>query len=128
MGHDFEIFCSYTHGDNDDGWVEGFVAALISTYRKLTGQGPRVFLDRESIITGEVWEQKIRVALEASQILMAVISPSFIRSEWCRQEWNVFTKRETKLREQGFASHSTPNGRATFTQVQRSASRVEATG
>jgi len=101
LTNDFDIFCSYAHGDDDDGWVEQFVAALTSTFRRLTGEPPRVFLDRESIITAEVWEQRIRAALDGSQVAIAVVSPSFVRSEWCRREWDEFMVRESDLRKQG---------------------------
>lgn len=100
MKSDFEIFCSYAHDDNDDGWVESFIATLTKTYRKLTGQAPKVFMDRESILTADVWEMKIRSALEGCRVLIAVVSPSYIRSEWCLREWTMFSHRETELREQ----------------------------
>lgn len=100
MTPDFEIFCSYAHADNDDNWVEEFVGRLAGTYRRLTGLAPDVFLDRESLITADIWQTKIRSALEASQVLLAVVSPSFVRSEWCRREWDAFTDREIAFREQ----------------------------
>jgi hypothetical protein len=97
---EFEIFCSYAHADNDDGWVEIFTTALTNTYRKLTGDPPRFFMDRESLITADIWETKICSALESSHVLIAVISPSYVRSEWCRREWKTFSEREAELREQ----------------------------
>lgn len=96
----FEIFCSYAHADNDDQWVERFVSTLTSTYSKLTGRPPAIFLDRESLLTADVWERKIRSSLDASRIMIAAISPSYIRSEWCRREWKLFLRRETELRKQ----------------------------
>ncbi|MEO8339245.1 MAG: TIR domain-containing protein [Nitrospirota bacterium] len=100
MNGDFEIFCSYAHGDNDDSWVESFATALTKVYRKLTGQAPRVFMDRESLVTADIWETKICSALQVSQVLIAVISPSYIQSEWCQREWAMFSQRETEFREQ----------------------------
>jgi uncharacterized protein DUF1566 len=32
--------------------------------------------------------------------MIAVVSPSFVRSEWCRREWEIFEEREQQLREQ----------------------------
>lgn len=57
-------------------------------------------MDRESLVTADIWETKIRSALEVSRILIAVVSPSYIRSEWCQREWTMFSQRETELREQ----------------------------
>lgn len=98
MSTDFEVFCSYAHSDNDDRWVESFTTALTKTYRQLTGQAPQIFMDRESLVTADIWETKIRSALEVSQVLIAVISPSYIRSEWCQREWALFSQREKELR------------------------------
>lgn len=105
----YEIFCSYAHADNDEGWVDAFEAQLAATYRKLTGQAPVVFIDRESLMTADIWESKIRGALERAQLLVAILSPSYVRSEWCRREWEAFVLREEALRsgrqladEQGF--------------------------
>ena len=98
MSNDFEIFCSYANGDNDDGWVENFNSALTATYRKLTGQAPRVFMDQDSLLTADIWDTKIRSALEVSQVLIALVSPSYIRSEWCQREWMIFSEREIELR------------------------------
>jgi hypothetical protein len=97
----YEIFCSYAHLDNDDGWIDEFASTLATTFRKLTGQQPEVFVDRESLITSDIWEARIRTALQRSRVLLAVVSPSYIRSEWCRREWAEFAARETAVREQG---------------------------
>lgn len=95
----FDIFCSYAHGDNDDGWVDRFVDGISGAHRKLTGEAPRLFMDRGSIVTADVWEQKILGALQESQVLVAVMSPSYVRSEWCRREWNAVAEREAEFRQ-----------------------------
>lgn len=97
----YDIFMSYAHADNDDGWVDSFATGLSSTYRKLTGTTPALFLDRESLITSDIWEKKIGVALNQSSLMLAVISPSYIRSPWCRREWDAFVNREQLLRSRG---------------------------
>lgn len=93
-----EIFCSYAHSDNDAGWVDEFCALLAKTFQKLTGERPSVFLDRESMMTSDLWESRIRTALQGSQVLVAVVSPSYVRSEWCRREWVDFSRREEDFR------------------------------
>lgn len=127
MNNEFEIFCSYAHVDNDDAWVENFITEVTRTYRKLTGEEPRIFMDRESLVTADVWDKKIRTSLEVSSVLMAVITPSFIRSEWCQREWEMFSLREAELRkkilladEQGliFPILLYPLNRGRFTQQQ----------
>ena len=39
--------------------------------------------------------------MEAAFLLGAIVSPSFVKSEWCRQEWTAFTDREQQLRKTG---------------------------
>ena len=95
----YDVFCSYAHVDNDGGWVDSFIEKLASIYRKLTGEPLKVFMDRESIITSEVWEKKITGALEESRLLLAVLSPSFFHSKWCIKEWTYMVRTETHLRQ-----------------------------
>lgn len=96
--NNFEIFCSYAHSDNDDSWVDDLVQALDRMTRKLSGVSLKIFVDRESLITADIWEKKIQTALQSSNLLIAVISPSYIKSEWCRKEWNIFNAKENELR------------------------------
>ncbi len=97
----FDVFCSYAHVDNDEGWVANFATAIGGTYRRLTGEPLRLFLDREALTTADIWERRIRSALEASRVLLAVVSPSYVRSEWCRREWDYLSAKEDELRNQG---------------------------
>lgn len=99
--NDFDLFCSYAHGDNDEGWVNSFVDSLTKVCRKLTGVAPQVFVDRESLLTSDVWETKIRGALDSSRLLVAIVSPSYVRSEWCKKEWEAFVLRELEMRKNG---------------------------
>jgi len=97
----YDIFVSYAHSDNEDGWIDSFVNILLSTYRKMTGVSPSIFLDRESLITSDIWDKKIQSALRQSSIMVAVVSPSYILSEWCRKEWSIFVEREIEMRSEG---------------------------
>lgn len=99
MSNDFEIFCSYAHADNDDGWVEHFTDSVAKLTRKLAGVEVSIFVDRESLITADIWEKKILKSLESCTLLIAVISPSYVTSEWCRREWAAFEERENIMRE-----------------------------
>ena len=95
----YDVFVSYAHADNDGAWIDIFASSLVSTYQKLTGGAPSVFLDKESLITSDVWERKIKGALTRSTLLLAVVSPSYVRSPWCRKEWMLFCEREKDLRD-----------------------------
>jgi uncharacterized protein len=94
----YDLFCSYAHSDNDDRWVESLLKAISKTYRNLTGTDLRVFVDHETVITSDIWDRKIQAALDKSTLMVAVISPSFVRSEWSRLEWNMFATLEIEKR------------------------------
>jgi TIR domain len=100
----FDVFLSYARADNDDGWVTAFHQSFFSIYQKLTGASPPIFYDREAIITASIWAKRIQKALSTSEALVAILSPSFIRSPWCRLEWGAFEITERKLRHDGALS------------------------
>jgi hypothetical protein len=48
-----DIFISYAHRDNHDGWVEAFVAEIQKEHFRFSPRPLRVFLDLEGIRTME---------------------------------------------------------------------------
>lgn len=54
----------------------------------------KIFFDQECIDWGERWKDKLQEALHCSKVLLAVCSPSYFRSPWCRFEWETFASRE----------------------------------
>lgn len=86
------VFASYAHDDDHAtyGRISKIVEDVGRTYRSLTGAGVSVFKDTEAISLGEVWRDKIRAGLASSSILLAFISPAYLRSVTCRQELREF--------------------------------------
>lgn len=97
----YDVFCSYCRIDNDSGWVDSLIDNVTSMYRKFTGEPLKVFFDKHSIVTSEIWEKKIRISVERSKLLLAVLSPSYFKSEWCVEEWRLISNTEDKLASQG---------------------------
>lgn len=97
----FEAFLSYAHIDNDDGWVDGFREGVCSIYHKLTGIPLALFYDSESISTAKIWERRIGTALSDSDVMIAILSPSYVRSSWCVREWEAFEAKERDSRARG---------------------------
>jgi TIR domain/Protein of unknown function (DUF1566) len=100
----YEVFLSYARRDNDDGWTDEFRRALAAIYEKLTGAAVSIFFDTEAVGIGSIWEAKILQSLRDSEVLVAVLSPSYVRSEWCRREWREFVDRERVLQQKGILS------------------------
>ncbi|RUL90860.1 toll/interleukin-1 receptor domain-containing protein [Verrucosispora sp. FIM060022] len=86
------VFASYAHVDNDAtyGRVSRLIDDIANSYRSMTGREVGVFKDSESIEAGDDWRDRIRLGLSSSSIFLAFISPAYLRSTFCRQEFNEF--------------------------------------
>jgi len=97
----FDVFFSYSHSDNDNGWINDFHNKFMSLYKKMTGDVLKAFIDNESIMTADIWGNKIINSIKESKICVAFVSPSYIKSEWCRKEWDHFVIKESRYRVEG---------------------------
>ena len=95
----YDIFVSYAHSDDDGGLVANAVSRIASVYKQITGDPLRYFFDMSDIITSELWKSKIVTSLRNSKILLTFLSPSYVKSQWCRKEWEIKAQEETSLRE-----------------------------
>jgi len=91
------VFLSYASFDREE-VVPKFAQALQDAFRSITGQPLRIFFDVRDIQTADVWEERIRRALESSIALVAVLTPSYFTSEWCAREWDHFVGEEASRR------------------------------
>lgn len=86
------VFLSYARLDDKAtyGRISNFKTDIQHSYEALTGDRVEVFQDVDSIGLGEQWRDRIRAGLSASSILLAFISPAFLRSAACREELRDF--------------------------------------
>lgn len=93
----YELFVSYAHRDNQ-GQFAGKVAALVdlikTRYEEIVGKPLEVFFDEREITTGEDWRNLIYTGLVESRMMLAVISPNYFASRFCRLEWSEYTRTE----------------------------------
>jgi hypothetical protein len=95
-GYDNEIFISYSHIDNEPfgdprgGWVDIFHEQLQNFVNVHLGRRARVWRDQR-LTGGEIFSDEIKQQLRSSALLVSVISPGYIRSEWCNRELVAFT-------------------------------------
>jgi hypothetical protein len=61
-----------------------------------TGRRFHIFLDKEDIGPAPNWEELLREALADVDVLVPVITPSFLNSDWCRREVMLFTDDEQR--------------------------------
>lgn len=96
----FDIFISYAHSDNEHSWVDNFADSVSKVFKRLSGDSPKIFKDSEEISTAQLWEERIKGALEHSKVMISVVSPSYAKSEWCKREWEAFERKERQLRDE----------------------------
>lgn len=72
-----KIFCSYAHEDRV------FAHQLQTHFALLQRLKSWIFWTDTEIHAGEVWEQAIQEHLDTAQIILLLISPDFINSDYC---------------------------------------------
>jgi hypothetical protein len=97
----FQIFLSYARADNvvpvGSGAQYGFVtllrANLAAALQRRAVSDVAIWRDKEGIADGEQFTPKILKAIEDSQLLLVVLTPASLKSAYCQQELEAFTKR-----------------------------------
>lgn len=62
-----------------------------------TGENIEIFQDMEDIAWGEFWKKKIIASLDSSKFLIAIVTPSYLRSKACRFELEYFLSLEKTI-------------------------------
>ncbi|NQT14551.1 MAG: toll/interleukin-1 receptor domain-containing protein, partial [Planctomycetes bacterium] len=92
-----DLFVSYAHADDRDGWIEGLVEALQQAYTRLRPAPLALFFDRQAIQSMQDWEDRILLGLREAKSMLAVLSPAYFQSAFCRREWKTFQEHERSL-------------------------------
>ena len=92
-----DVFISYSHidnvpfGDPRAGWVDIFHENLQNFINVQVGKRTHIWRDKR--LTGaEIFSDEIEEQLVRSAVLVSVISPGYMQSEWCNRELVRFTK------------------------------------
>lgn len=95
MPYQDDVFISYAHLDNQpltegsQGWVSEFHEALGKRLAEVWGQAPRIWRDPKlqgNDVFGDELDQRYRQAA----VLVSVITPRYVASDWCRRELDGF--------------------------------------
>lgn len=97
MNRRFEAFMSYAHHDDRNGRLTKLRDGLSDEVRAHTGEPFEIFLDYEDIGLGEDWRQRLESGLAEATFLVAILTPSFLKSEYCRSELAMFIEHESDL-------------------------------
>jgi TIR domain-containing protein len=95
----FRAFFSYAHEDAEA--YPLLVAALTSELEqrvnvRLVSDRFEIWRDQEGIRTGDRWNRRIEAQLRASDILIVLLTPRWIGSAHCRQEYDLFEAVESE--------------------------------
>jgi len=89
---EYDVFLSYARPDGPD--VAEFARELQRVFQSHAGQRLRMFIDTKDIGVGQHMERRILGSLERSAVMVAVVTPAYLTSAWCRREWDRFCELE----------------------------------
>jgi TIR domain-containing protein/uncharacterized protein DUF4062 len=97
MDFENDVFLSYAHIDEQvlaegqKGWISSLHQALEVRLGQLLGKDPKIWRDPKlqgnDVFTDRLIENLPRVA-----VLVSILSPRYVKSEWCQRELNEFLK------------------------------------
>ncbi|HEY1009442.1 MAG: toll/interleukin-1 receptor domain-containing protein [Daejeonella sp.] len=90
-----DIFISYAHIDdesliqNQKGWISEFHRALDIRLAQLLGRRPVIWRD-DSLQGNHVFDKQIVDQFEKVAIMISIITPRYVKSDWCIKEVDEF--------------------------------------
>ena len=90
-----DIFISYAHMDDQvldedqKGWITKFHRVLRVKLGQLMGEPAKIWRD-EKLSGTDVYDDKIVSEFKKAKVMISVLSPRYIKSEWCNRELNEF--------------------------------------
>ncbi len=89
-----DAFLSYTRFDDRHGTISAFREWLSDAVREVTGEPFEIFQDVEGIGIGEHWPGKLDQMLDEVPFFIPILTPSYFRSQACRDELEKFLEAE----------------------------------
>jgi len=97
----YDLFISYSRRDNQTGRVTELMAQINADYRAHTGEELRHFFDLAEINAMDDWRNRILGGLRESNLLLLILTPAYLESEYCEWEIVEFLKYENSRAVQG---------------------------
>ncbi len=98
---DHDIFISYAHIDDtpimegESGWVTEFHKSLDALVRQILGDEPKIWRDPK-LQGNDYFGDTLVDALPKTAVLVSIISPRYVKSEWCLKELQRFSSSAEK--------------------------------
>ena len=96
-----DVFISYAHIDDqpltegEKGWITQFHRVLEVRLGQLLGEKPNIWRDQK-IQGNDIFDEKIMNAFKEAKVMISIMSPRYIKSEWCLRELNEFYRQATE--------------------------------
>ncbi|MBN2524844.1 MAG: toll/interleukin-1 receptor domain-containing protein [Deltaproteobacteria bacterium] len=93
----YDVFISYAHLDNqplvpgEKGWVSELHEILDIRLSMLKGQKANIWRDKR-LRKNEIFDDTIAEAVGAAKLFLSVVTPRYIRSEYCQRELMAFSR------------------------------------
>ncbi len=90
-----DIFISYAHDDDlplmegDKGWVSEFHQTLEALVRQISGDDIHIWRDPK-LQGNDFFADTLEDALPRTAVLVSIVSPRYLKSEWCLRELTCF--------------------------------------
>ena len=90
-----DLFISYAHLDDQSleedqkGWISKFHRVLEVKISQLMGEQPTIWRDLK-LGGNDVYDEKIVQEFKKARVMVSVLSPRYVKSEWCRRELNEY--------------------------------------
>ena len=93
-------FLSYAHTDDahENGKLRLFADRLSGEVRLQCGEEFPTVIDRKDLKWGQEWKTRIEQSLDSVTFLIPIVTPGYLKSEPCREEFLRFLKREKDLK------------------------------
>jgi hypothetical protein len=97
MSFENDIFISYAHIDDQPlvegqkGWISSFHRALEIRLAQLMGRAPSLWRDPK-LQGNDIFSDRLVQRLPGVALLVCVLSPRYVRSDWCMRELSEFIK------------------------------------
>jgi hypothetical protein len=84
-----DVYISYSHLDSE--WINQFQKVLDTRLGMLSARHVRIWRDQK-LSGADQFDQSITDNIVTSNVLVAVITPAYLSSDWCRRELDTFLK------------------------------------
>ncbi len=100
-----DIFVSYAYADDDETkpgdpnsrWVSTFTVVLFRLLRQTLNRDPILFFDRAHITGNFQIARQLQEEATSSELFLAILSPRYVESNWCRDELAAFGHQEGRI-------------------------------